>query len=92
MAEYTFIPFPYLSNTGFDYPIDVKYGTIYLGTLLTSPDGFVIHTVDTPNGKQVIKPTGNNKFKTQNIAAQVLHKTWKMYRHGGESQGSYANN
>ena len=79
--DYTFNDFKWLAtNDGFNYPSDVYYGTIYIGTLIAKPDGFVIKLIDTPIGKQFINKSSRNKFKSQIQAAGVLHKTWKMVR------------
>lgn len=81
--DYKYEEFKWLANRdGFNYPVDVTYGTIYLGTLFVKPDGYVIAMVDTPTGKQAIKPTRNNLFKTKEIAAKVLHRAWKILRQG----------
>ena len=74
---------------GFNYPIDVFYGTIYLGTLEVKPDGFVIRMIDTPVGKQSVKQSDTNKFRSQNQAAEYLHRSWKMIRAGQEYGGEY---
>jgi hypothetical protein len=83
--EYKFIPFKWLARMdGFGYPIDVYYGTIYLGLLEVEPNGLEIKMVDGPVGKVLIKPGRNNIFKTQLDAAKVLHRTWKILRQGDE--------
>lgn len=73
---------------GFNYPVDVYYGTIYLGTLIAKADGYVIAQVATPTAKTKISPSRNNKFRTKEIAAEVLHRTWKSIRYGGDDLGS----
>ncbi len=79
--QYTFRAFKWLSAMdGFGYPVDVYYGSIYLGILETLADGFVIRFVDTPRGKVKIKETPNNKFKSQELAAKMLHQVWKLAR------------
>lgn len=82
---YRFHSFKYLADRqGFNYPIDVSYGTVYIGTIIAEPDGFIIKFVDTPTGKQFInKDSKKNKFKSQNHAAEVLHNTWKILRQNG---------
>lgn len=67
---------------GFGYPVDVHYGNIYLGILEALPDGFVIRMVDGPHGLIKIKQTPNNMFKSQELAAKVLHRTWQSIRSG----------
>ena len=74
---------------GFNYPVDVYWGTVYLGLIEAKPDGFVIRMVDTPTGKVKIKDTHNNKFKSQELAAKVLHRTWKVMRSGGDEGEKY---
>jgi hypothetical protein len=84
-TSYKFDEFKWLANmAGFGMPVDVYYGTIYLGLIESTPDGYVIQMVDTPQGKQRIKQGGKNKFKTKQRAAEILHKTWKVLR-GGQS-------
>jgi hypothetical protein len=81
--KYQFRKFDWLANEdGFNYPIDVKYGTIYLGLLVDKPEGFIIKMVDTPTGKQEVKLSSRNKFKSENEAADALHKLWKWKRVG----------
>ena len=81
--SYSFHPYKELATgDGFNYPIDVHYGTIFLGTLTVKPEGFVIKLVDTPEGKLMIHESPHNMFRSQNIAAEVLHRTWKKYRTG----------
>lgn len=75
------------TGDGFNYPIDVHYGTIFLGTLVALPHAFTIKLVDAPQGKQMIKHTAHNEFKSLNTAAEVLHRTWKQYRFGGYDSG-----
>ena len=80
---YTFHDFPEAAyGDGFGYPTDVKYGSVYLGTLINLANGIVIKYVDTPDGKKSIKPGGTNRFKTQQDASETLHKTWAFLRRG----------
>jgi len=65
---------------GFGYPIDVFYRTIYLGTLVANPDGFVIELIDTPRGKKKPLKTHSNFFRTESLAAIALHRTWLYYK------------
>ena len=82
---YRFDDFKWLANmAGFGLPSDVYWATIYLGKIESQPDGYAIKLVDTPNGKQKIKSTPNNKFKSKNQAADALHRTWKKFRFGGD--------
>jgi hypothetical protein len=82
-TSYKFDEFKWLANmAGFGMPVDVSYGTIYLGLIESTPDGYVIQMVDTPKGKQKIKQGGKNKFKTKQAAAETLHKTWSVLRGG----------
>ena len=71
------------TGDGFNYPVDVYYGTIHLGTLVALPDGFEIRMVPTPIKNQAIKQTPDNKFKSVEIAARAIHKVWKHFRFGG---------
>ena len=80
---YKFDEFKWLGRMdGFGVPVDVRYGTVYLGLIESTPDGYVIQMVDTPQGKQKIKQGGENKFKTKQDAAETLHKAWKLLRTG----------
>jgi hypothetical protein len=79
--NYKFKDFKWMANmSGFNYPIDVHYGTIFLGTLVAKAEGFIIKMVDTPQGKLFINESSHNLFRSQNLAAAVLHRTWKTYR------------
>jgi len=81
--DYKFDRFKWLANmSGFGYPVDVHYGTVYLGILEVEKDGVVVAGVSTPDSKAVspVKKTPKNKFKTELDAAKVLHKTWAHYR------------
>ena len=80
-GEYSFRIFSELAKgDGFDYPIDVKYGTIYLGTLRAMPDGYLIRMIDTPQKERYVSYTGMPPYKTMLSAARVLHKIWSVYR------------
>lgn len=86
--NYTFKEFKWMAAMdGFNYPVDVYYGNINLGTLEAKPDGFVIRFIDTPKGRQSIKQSASNKFKSLNLAAKVLHRTWQSLRSGDETGG-----
>ena len=65
---------------GFDYPIDVKRGTIYLGTLMVMPDGYVVRMIDTPQKERYVSYTDLPPYKTMLSAAKVLHQIWMAYR------------
>lgn len=80
--EYTFTAYKELARPdGFGYPVDVKYGTIYLGTLVAQPDGFLIYQVDTPQGKKIVDYGSKPRtFKTQNDAAVILRRLWVKRR------------
>ncbi len=78
---YTFKPFKWLATMdGFNYPVDVYNGPTWIGTLVAEPDGFVITMIDTPNGKQTIAKSKENKFKSQTLAAEMLGRVWRIYR------------
>jgi len=79
--NYEFRSFKWLANKdGFNYPVDVKYGTVYLGLLVAKPDGYIIKLVDTPTGKKDVKESPRNKFKSEQLAAAALHKLWQWNR------------
>lgn len=83
--DYSFTEFKELAHgDGFHYPVDVRYNTIYLGSLIVNPNGYVIRMVDTPSKHEFILPSKNNLFRTKQDAAVALHKVWKKYRHGGD--------
>jgi len=63
------------SSDGFKIPSDV-YINAYLGTIESEPDGYVIKLIDSPTGKQTISKNPQNKFKTKNEAAKMLHDNW----------------
>ena len=87
-AKYTFKDFPWAGiSSGFEAPTDVYYGSIYLGTIVSKPDGYVIDLIDTPHGKKTVEyrnKSGQKRnptsFKTKDIAAKVLHVHWKKQR------------
>ncbi len=82
---YRYEAFPELATgDGFNYPVDVYWDTIYLGLIQAKPNGFVIRTVETPSGKANIAQSPKNMFKSQDLAAEVLHRTWQLYRSGGD--------
>lgn len=81
--EYTFDTFKNLATgDGFNYPIDVRVGQTYIGTVEVKPDGVAIRIIDTPKGKKHIPVHPKLTFKTQQIAAEKLHHLWKVYRSG----------
>lgn len=84
---FKFKDFKWLSNmAGFGTPTDVFWDTIYLGTIEEAPDGayYRITLVDTPQGKKRIGGDDTqNQFKSKNLAAETLHRTWKMIRREG---------
>ena len=89
--QYKFHAFKELADRdGFNYPVDVHYGSIYLGTLVALPGGYTIKQVDTPKGAQTIFYSEHNEFKSLNIAAEVLHRTWKNFRFGGDEPAAMA--
>lgn len=65
---------------GFDYPIDVNYGTIYLGELRAMSDGYIVRKIDTPQKERYVSYTGLPPYKTMLVAAKVLHQIWSAYR------------
>ena len=82
--DYKFTDFKWLATMdGFNYPVDVYLGQTWLGTLVAKPAGYAIKMIDSPTGKQDIKQSQNNNFKSKNLAAQVLHRTWQTFRNSG---------
>ena len=87
-GEYRFTDFDWLANmAGFNKPTDVYYGSIYLGTIVSKPNGYIIELIDTPQGKKTVEYKNRKGqkidpivFKTKDIAAKVLHKYWKKQR------------
>ena len=87
-GEYRFADFDWLSNmAGFNKPTDVYYGSIYLGTIVSKPNGYVIELIDTPQGQRTVEYKNRKGqkidplvFKTKDIAAKVLHTYWKKQR------------
>jgi len=83
--QYRFDDFKWLGNVaGFGVPTDVYYGTVYLGTIESRPDGYVLSDVKGPTKLVRVVKTGKNpvekKYKTKNDAAKKLHKLWKHLR------------
>jgi len=82
--SYKFDDFNWLGNkNGFDTPSDVYYGSILLGTIESKRDGYVVTVVMGPIGPDTRRPVvqgPTNKFKSKNLAAEALHKTWKALR------------
>lgn len=79
-SGYTFEMFSELAKSdGFGYPIDVKRGTIYLGTLKTMPDGFIVSIIGSPSGP-VSYGEDMPAYKSMLKAAKVLHQIWVTYR------------
>ena len=80
-GKYTFRDFDYLADeNGFGIPSDVKIGSIYIGTIESNKDGYVIKQVDAPKGHRRVDDTPKNKFKSKNLAAESLHKLWQWIR------------
>jgi hypothetical protein len=84
--HFEFDEFDWLSSAnGFDKPIDVYNNTVLLGVITSKPDGYVISAVMGIDGKaHAINPSDNNKYKTKENAAEVLYKTWQIWRHGSQ--------
>lgn len=80
--EYKFNDFDWLKDrSGFNLPTDVYHGTILLGVIISKPDGYVIDRVmKLHGGSYPIKHSPKNKFKTKELAARALHRTWKFLR------------
>lgn len=73
-------------KSGFNYPIDVYFGDLYLGTLVVKPEGYVIKLIDTPTGKRAPSQDGVNLFRGKKDAVNVLHRMWeKLWGDDGES-------
>jgi len=78
--EYRFEDFNWMANgKGFDRPSNVYFGSELLGVIVSdvSGDSFYIAKVMTPAGSKGVQRTEQNKFKTQNDAAEMLHLIWK---------------
>lgn len=87
-TEYRFHDFDWLKKMdGFGIPTDVYYGSIYLGTIVSKPKGYVIELIDTPQGKRTVEYRNRKRqlidpivFKTKDRAAKALHTYWKQQR------------
>jgi len=78
---YRFDDFDWLKKMGgFGIPTDVYYGAIFLGTIESEPHGYVIKIVSAPLGNLSLKSSPQNKFKTKDEAAKILHNMWKRLR------------
>lgn len=87
IGKYTFHDFGWIHNmAGFGVPSDVKYGSVYLGTIESVEDGYKIVLIDTPHGNKKFPNNEKNKFKTKNLAAEFLHKAWLFYKTGKVSK------
>ena len=85
--QYKFDDFKWLGRQdGFGIPTDVYYGSIFLGVIVSSPDGYMIGLVKGPKNDITIKKSPKNMFKTKNDVAKVLHNTWKELRYIGETK------
>ena len=65
---------------GFGYPIDVYKRAVFLGTLEVFPEGVTIFLVQTPLTNIIVKKSPANMFKSQELAAQALHRLWQVER------------
>lgn len=86
-TQYKFNDFKYLAPTagnGFGYPSDVYYGTIHLGTIVNYEDGVIISTIVGPEITTSFKQSPRNKFKTQQQAAETMHRVWSSMRKGND--------
>jgi hypothetical protein len=80
-GDYRFDDFNWLGNmAGFRKPSDVYYGSILLGVIESESDGYVIKVVKGPLGDLSLKPSPQNKFKTKDEAAKILHNMWRRLR------------
>jgi|ERR1035437_1302721 hypothetical protein len=80
-GKYTFIDFPELGNAaGFRIPSDVRFGSIYIGTIESDTNGYMIKLIDTTTGKKTVRQTPRNRFKSKDLAAIALHRSWKELR------------
>lgn len=78
---YKFKDFNWMARMdGFGIPSDVYYGKIFLGVIVSEPDGYYIERIMGPLKVQGIQRTSHNKFKSKNLAAQMLHKVWARMR------------
>ena len=78
---YRFADHDWLANmAGFNKPTDVYYGNILLGVIESRPDGYVVIAIIGPHRPEIIKQGGVNKFKSKNLAADVMHKVWSHMR------------
>lgn len=84
-ATYRFQDFNWMARMdGFGVPSDVYYGNILLGVIISEPDGYYIERVMGPLKVQGVQRTPSNKFKSKNLAAQMLHKVWARMRKVGD--------
>jgi hypothetical protein len=78
---FRFHVFEWLSQMdGFGYPMDVYTGAIFLGTLEVFPEGVKVALVQTPFANIAVARCHLNNFKTQEQAAQALHRLWLVER------------
>ncbi len=83
--QYKFDDFKWLARQdGFGIPTDVYYGSVLLGVIVSSPEGYMIGLIKGPKNDITIKKSPKNMYKTKNDAAQSLHQVWKQLRYIGE--------
>jgi hypothetical protein len=82
---FRFHDFKWMGNmAGFGVPTDVNWDTTYIGTIESEADGYKIVFIDTPRGKRNVHQSPKNKFKSKNLAAEALLRTWKVVRNSKE--------
>ena len=75
-TQFRFRDFDWLS----DKPSDVYSGNDFLGTIILTPKGYVIHSIKGPVRSQKITPGKTNLFKTKLEAADMVFKVWRILK------------
>ncbi len=84
--QYRFHDFKWLARMdGFGMPTDVYYGSILLGVIVSTPNGYTIEMVKGPTTNVSYKQSPKNLFKTKDDAAKVIRRVWRLLRQNKET-------
>ena len=65
---------------GFGILTEVYYNDMYIGSIISTLNGYILDVVDTPKKVKPIVRDNINNFKSKNLAADALHRLWKKQR------------
>lgn len=81
MSTFKYTTFKWLARMdGFGYPVDVHYGSIFLGTLECEASGVFISLIQTPLANITVSHKNQTPAKTVELAAQRLLVLWRQER------------